>query len=182
VNNGNNHDNKNNDQTFWLSFAGSYQCRAVWKKLAQFDTATRSRWKRRKRSASVIPSNGNHTILITDTKRLHKRYQNLIYTDLLKQSKFDAVKRGDNLYSYRFTEVLAAGAIPVLFANQDWVLPFRTDACIIRIDDVNISNTASILQGYIAESSPSSSSSQRPVFMLAVYPMNNHILSNDVIG
>jgi hypothetical protein len=162
--NSNNHDDENNtDRTFWLSFAGSYQRHAIRKKLAQLDTTTTTtmmrRGKRRHRHGSVIlPSNGNHTILITDTKRLQKRYQNLTYTDLLKQSKFAAVPRGDNLYSYRFTEVLAAGAIPVLFANQDWVLPFRTelvdwDACIIRIDDVNISNTVSILQGYMAESS-----------------------------
>jgi hypothetical protein len=164
--NSSNHDDENNnDRTFWLSFAGSYQRHAIRKKLAQLDTTTTTtttmrRRKRRHRDGSVIPSNGNHTILITDTKRLHKRYQNLTYTDLLKQSKFAAVPRGDNLYSYRFTEVLAAGAIPVLFANQDWVLPFRTelvdwDACIIRIDDVNITNTVSILQGYIAESSSS---------------------------
>jgi hypothetical protein len=128
VNNGNNHDNKNNDQTFWLSLAGSYERHAVRKKLAQFDTAAMSRGKRRKRSASVIPSNGHHTILITDTKRLQKRYQNLIYTDLLKQSKFAAVPRGDNLYSYRFTEVLAAGAIPVLFCQSrlGLTVPYRT--------------------------------------------------------
>jgi Exostosin family len=132
VNNSNNHDNKNNDRTFWLSFAGSSQ-RHIRKKLAQLDTTTTTmttRGKRRHRHGSVIPSNGNHTILITDTKRLHKRYQNLTYTDLLKQSKFAAVPRGDNLYSYRFTEVLAAGAIPVLFANPDWVLPFRTELAI----------------------------------------------------
>jgi Exostosin family len=126
--NNNNSEENNNDRTFWLSFAGIYHRHAIRKKLAQLDTTTTTmtRSKPCSRSSSVMPSNGNHTILITNTKR----YQNLTYMDLLKQSKFAAVPRGDNLYSYRFTEVLAAGAIPVLFANPDWVLPFRTELAI----------------------------------------------------
>jgi len=42
------------------------------------------------------------------------------------QSKFAAVPRGDNLFSYRFAEVTGCGAIPVVYAD-DWVFPFRPE-------------------------------------------------------
>ena len=39
------------------------------------------------------------------------------YTELLASSRFALVPRGDNLYSYRFFEVLAAGT-----TEYPWVL------------------------------------------------------------
>lgn len=48
------------------------------------------------------------------------------YTTLLSQSKFAGVPRGDNLFSYRFTEALSGGSIPVIFADG-WLLPFSED-------------------------------------------------------
>jgi len=45
------------------------------------------------------------------------------YKELLQNTAFGLVLRGDNLYSYRFLEVLSAGAIPVIFSDR-WVLPF----------------------------------------------------------
>jgi hypothetical protein len=46
-----------------------------------------------------------------------------MYKDLMTSTDFGLVIRGDNMYSYRFLEVLSAGAIPVVFADK-WVLPF----------------------------------------------------------
>jgi hypothetical protein len=46
-----------------------------------------------------------------------------LYTDLMSHTTFGAVMRGDNLYSYRYLEVMSAGAIPVIFSDT-WVLPF----------------------------------------------------------
>jgi Exostosin family len=46
------------------------------------------------------------------------------YRAILQQSQFAAVPRGDYLYTYRLVEVLSAGAIPVILAD-DWVLPFH---------------------------------------------------------
>jgi hypothetical protein len=46
------------------------------------------------------------------------------YRVILQQSQFAAVPRGDYLYTYRLVEVLSAGAIPVILAD-DWVLPFH---------------------------------------------------------
>eukprot|EP00984_Skeletonema_dohrnii_P003557 scaffold1199_cov150-Skeletonema_dohrnii-CCMP3373.AAC.7 len=47
------------------------------------------------------------------------------YADILKQSYFSASPRGDNLFSYRFAEILSAGAVPVVYAD-DWLPPFNT--------------------------------------------------------
>jgi Exostosin family len=71
------------------------------------------------------------------------------FRKLSVSSKFAAVPRGDNLFSYRFTEVLGCGAIPVVYAN-DWVFPFRKEliepseyAVILKEEDVL--NTVQVL-------------------------------------
>jgi hypothetical protein len=46
------------------------------------------------------------------------------YEELMMNTDFAFVVRGDNLYSYRFLEVLSAGAIPVVFSDG-WTLPFH---------------------------------------------------------
>jgi len=51
---------------------------------------------------------------------------NASYTTLLSQSEFAAVPRGDNLFSYRFTEVLSGGCIPVIYSDG-WLLPFASE-------------------------------------------------------
>ena len=55
----------------------------------------------------------------------HVNFANLngSYTTLMSQSQFAGVPRGDNLFSYRFTEALSGGSIPVVYADG-WVLPF----------------------------------------------------------
>jgi hypothetical protein len=54
-----------------------------------------------------------------DYRKMRRGGFALFYQQLL-QSNFGAVPRGDNLFSYRFTEVLTAGAIPVVYADG-WV-------------------------------------------------------------
>jgi Exostosin family len=51
---------------------------------------------------------------------------NLTYDQILKGSIFSGAPRGDNKYSYRFTEVLASGGIPIVMAD-DWMWPFRPE-------------------------------------------------------
>ena len=90
-------------------------------------------------------------VLITDTKDLYEHTNGMTYPELLLSSQFVAVPRGDNLYSYRFSEVLSSGAIPVLIHNQEWVLPFRHEIvqwerCVVWINVEQIPETISILQ------------------------------------
>jgi len=46
------------------------------------------------------------------------------YAELMCNTAFALVPRGDALFSYRLTEALAAGAIPVI-VSDGWVLPFE---------------------------------------------------------
>lgn len=51
---------------------------------------------------------------------------NLTYEEVLMSSVYSLTPRGDNKYSYKFSEVLAAGSIPVVLAD-DWMYPFRPE-------------------------------------------------------
>jgi len=53
-------------------------------------------------------------------------FQNASYDSLLRYTKFALVPRGDDKFSYRFTEALGAGAIPV-YHGDDHMLPFRPE-------------------------------------------------------
>ena len=46
------------------------------------------------------------------------------YTELLRNSAFGATPGGDAYYSYRFSETMSAGAIPVV-NNDIWLPPFN---------------------------------------------------------
>lgn len=64
---------------------------------------------------------------------------NVTYENVLKRSIYSGAPRGDNKYSYRFTEVLASGGIPIVMAD-DWMLPFRPELvnwseCVILIPE-----------------------------------------------
>lgn len=71
---------------------------------------------------------------------------------LALNSAFGAAPRGDNLFSYRFTEQLSCGAIPVIYADG-WVLPFRlewSEAAVI-IPEHNASHSVEILKAISKE-------------------------------
>jgi Exostosin family len=76
--------------------------------------------------------------------------RNITYEELLQRSIFAAAPRGDNRFSYRFTEVLSAGAIPVVHSD-DWVLPFRKEfvdwpkECAIVIPETDVNHALEIL-------------------------------------
>ncbi len=52
--------------------------------------------------------------------------KNVSYGKLMRSTKFAMVPRGDNKFSYRITEALSAGAIPVFHAD-DYMFPFRPE-------------------------------------------------------
>ena len=70
------------------------------------------------------------------------------YRDILRQSTFVGAPRGDNLFSYRFSEAMSAGAIPVVYADG-WVPPFSNvvnwTECAVFIGEDDYSRTRDIL-------------------------------------
>ena len=65
-------------------------------------------------------------------------------------SSFSATPLGDNLFSYRFTEVMSCGSIPVVHAD-DWRLPFGDDLIdwdkvVVRIPQAMANRTVEILE------------------------------------
>jgi len=69
-------------------------------------------------------------------------------TDLL-HSQFGLVPRGDSYFSYRFSEVLAFGIVPVVIAD-DWVLPFDEiidwDKASLRVGERELQNLPAMLE------------------------------------
>jgi hypothetical protein len=76
------------------------------------------------------------------------------YADLLLNTSFALCPRGDALFSYRFTEALSAGAIPVVMADG-WVLPFSEildySEFAVVIPEAEYQTIKDVLRGYSAE-------------------------------
>ena len=68
---------------------------------------------------------------------------------LHEASEFSAAPRGTNLFSYRFTEILSAGAIPVVYADN-WMLPLEDllvyDEFAVVIPEKDVNQTREILE------------------------------------
>jgi hypothetical protein len=65
-------------------------------------------------------------------------------------SIFSAAPRGDNLFSYRFTEVMSCGSIPVVHAD-DWLYPFAPQllnwsSIAVIIPESKVNDTVDILR------------------------------------
>ena len=77
------------------------------------------------------------------------------YHQLIRNSIFAGSPRGDCLFSYRFSEILSAGTIPVLYADG-MVLPFTKnvvdwnngDAAVILLAQDDVYQTMDILRNY----------------------------------
>jgi len=75
-----------------------------------------------------------------------------LYYRLLRKSVFAGSPRGDCLFSYRFSEILSAGTIPVVYADG-WVLPFTKDVvdwkdAAVLIPQENVHQTMHIIRSY----------------------------------
>jgi Exostosin family len=74
----------------------------------------------------------------------------LNYKELLLNSTFGGTPKGDALYSYRFSETMSAGTIPVVYAD-DWLPPFnsqviRWEDAAVFIQEKDMQKTADILR------------------------------------
>lgn len=72
------------------------------------------------------------------------------FMGIMKQSTFAGSPRGDLLFSYRFSEILSAGAIPVVYAD-DWLVPYNKEIvdwskCAVFIPESDYSKTGEILR------------------------------------
>jgi hypothetical protein len=95
-------------------------------------------------------------VLFLSKNVFRDEYFFLTFHESQKKSKFGAAPKGDNLYSYRFTEVLSSGAIPVVHAD-DWVMPFHkalfdwSEMCAIVIPENQVYHTEKILRSISIE-------------------------------
>lgn len=78
----------------------------------------------------LVELNNGNNVLVAGHGKMHKKMNTtdpgVAFERLAKMSAFSAASRGDNLFSYRFSEVMACGSIPVVYAD-DWMLPFGTE-------------------------------------------------------
>ena len=101
-------------------------------------------WKDETKTISI--KGKNDTILYNVKNPSYKR--------LMRTTKFALVPRGDNKFSYRFTEALAAGAIPV-FHGDDYMFPFRPEVvdwnrCALILPEKDAGNaTMEIINDYL---------------------------------
>ena len=89
---------------YWLTFKGRFATHPIRAELAKLNNATAG-------------------ILILDSS--DEESNGYDYDELMSSSMFTLVVRGDREYSYRFTEAVCSGAVPVLLADG-WVAPFST--------------------------------------------------------
>jgi hypothetical protein len=88
------------------------------------------------------PENG--IIIVDSSVEASEQYA---YELVMSDTVYTLVVRGDNEFSYRFSESVCSGAIPILIAD-DWVppfeslLPFAMYGVVIRESDVNQMVTA----------------------------------------
>eukprot|EP00455_Lapot_gusevi_P049985 TRINITY_DN7189_c0_g1_i11.p1 TRINITY_DN7189_c0_g1~~TRINITY_DN7189_c0_g1_i11.p1 ORF type:complete len:425 (+),score=12.12 TRINITY_DN7189_c0_g1_i11:86-1360(+) len=79
----------------------------------------------------------------------HKLDTSVDYRDLLLHTEFALCVRGNGFYSYRFTEAMASGAIPVIIGDQ-YVLPFSElinwSEFIVVIPEANYRDTIPFLR------------------------------------
>lgn len=77
------------------------------------------------------------------------------YYKLLMESVFAGAPRGDNLYSVRFSEILSAATIPVVYADG-WVLPYTRDVVdwselAVLLPQQNVDQTMQIIKSMSKE-------------------------------
>jgi len=75
------------------------------------------------------PFHDNQTVFVAkpgSNDYLSSPLGTLPFETVLQESVFGLAPRGDNKFSYRFSEIMSAGAIPVILAD-DWLWPFRPE-------------------------------------------------------
>lgn len=108
------------------------------------------------RTAMLHNMSNGRDVIFMDKGSYQEKYFFLSFQETLKKSMFGATPKGDNLYSYRFTEVLSAGSIPVIHADG-WLMPFHralidwNDTCAVVLPESQVYETERILRSMSKE-------------------------------
>jgi Exostosin family len=97
----------------------------------------------------------NHNDVLVQLKPTNETEAKHLLRTLAVDSIFSATPRGDNLFSYRFTEAMSCGSIPVVHADN-WVYPFSPlllnwSSIAIILPESNASETVNILRSISLE-------------------------------
>lgn len=91
--------------------------------------------------------NAAEGIVVVDSSQRASRAWN--YVDLMSRSEFALVIRGDVEFSYRFTEVVCSGSIPVL-VSDGWIVPFSSLISFenygVRIPQQEVNNIVEVIR------------------------------------
>ena len=96
------------NRTYFLTFKGNF--------------ATSGPYGDVRRRARQVLHNPAEGIVIVDSNSTEG--QSYDFRRLMYDTTFALILRGDQQYSYRYTEVVCCGAVPVMVASPGWVPPF----------------------------------------------------------
>jgi hypothetical protein len=101
----------------------------------------------RKKVFDLRGKSGTEGFHIHETSSFGEQMAGMTYHEMLRRSRTAFVPRGDEHYSFRLTEVVAAGAVPVLI-DDDFVPPFgRPDMSewAIRVPEADVPSSVAII-------------------------------------
>jgi hypothetical protein len=98
------------NRTYFLTFKGD------------FSTA-RLAGDVRQRAMQALHDPSNGVVVVDTATEEGARYE---FRKLMYDTTFALIIRGDQPYSYRYTEAVCSGAVPVMVASDGWVPPFST--------------------------------------------------------
>ena len=100
--------NINTQKTYFLTFKGNFG-------------TSRPYGDVRTRAAAILHDPAHGVVVVDSTAESGKAYD---YEKLMFDTVFSLILRGDQPYSYRYTEVICSGAVPVMVMSGGWVPPF----------------------------------------------------------
>jgi len=106
----------------------------------------------RKRVLQLRDMPGTEGFYIRETKGFHLESE-MDYREMMRRSLFAYVPRGDEHYSFRLTEALAAGAVPIVI-DDDFVPPYgmaSISSWAIRIPENNVPSSVGIINSMPSE-------------------------------
>lgn len=77
----------------------------------------------RTRAAAALHDPARGVVVVDTSSPQAKDYD---YEQLMFDTVFTLVLRGDQPYSYRYTEAVCSGAVPVMVSSGGWVPPFTS--------------------------------------------------------